>query len=74
MIGTTREPIGDGVELALDVLDVEVEVGDDILPSRLTAAQLRLSLEVLQRLVIGLDDDLELRAAEVVTPRARASG
>ena len=68
MIQTAREPIRNDIGFAIDILDVEVEVGNDVLPSRLTTGELRLSLEELQRLVVSTHD--ELFAGEVVTPRS----
>ena len=69
VIGTARETIGHEVGLALDVLDVEVVVRQDILPSGLASRQLRLRLELRERFVIGHDRDGELGAHQVVAPR-----
>ena len=38
VVRPAREAVGHHVGLALDVLDVEVEVGEDVLPSGLTPA------------------------------------
>ena len=66
VIGATRETISDDVGLTLHILDVEVEVGNDILPTRLTTGQEWLSFEMLKRLVIRTNDELD--TVQVVTP------
>ena len=62
MIGTTGETISNDIRRTFDVFDIEVEVGNHILPTGLTATQHRLSLEVLQGLVIAqrVDDRKQL--------------
>src|ERR1700722_2358280 len=63
------ETVGYHVGRSFDVLDVEVEVCNDILPTGLTSAEERLRLEVLQRFMIG--HHLELRAVEIMAPRTQ---
>ena len=66
VIDATRETIGDDVGLALDVLDLEVVLSDDVFPASLTTGETRLGLKVVQRLVVGHDS--ELGAVEVRSP------
>ena len=70
VVGAAGESIGHDVGLALDVLDVEVEVGDDVLPARLAAGQHRLRLEELQRLVVRQHGELARRAGSAATASA----
>ena len=66
MVRSTREPVCHDVGLALDVLDIEIEVGEHILPASLASGQHRLCLEELERLVIGAHH--ELASMQVVAP------
>ena len=66
VVDAARETIGNDVGLALDVFDLEVVLGDHVLPAGLTTGEARLRLEVVQRLVVGHHG--ELGAVEVGSP------
>ena len=67
VVDAARQTICNDVALPLDVLDLKIVLGDDIFPASLTTGEARLSLEVVQGLVIGHDG--ELGTVEVGSPR-----
>jgi len=66
VVDASGESVSDNIGLTLDVFDLEVELGDHVLPAGLASGEAGLRLEVVQRLVVG--HHLELGAVEVGTP------